>query len=144
MRKAVLDTTVLVSAFLRGVAGGLAFELLRFAREGKFELYLSNDILDETTTALATHRRIRRRYRYPDAAIAEYRDALARVVMIVGDIPEIRVVRDPDDDKILGCAVAAGVEYLVTRDKDLLSLARHRDIEILPPERFIHLLRNER
>lgn len=132
---------MLVSAFLRPIDGGASFELLRFAKEERFELYLSNDILDEVANTLMTHERMRRRYRYPDEAIVEYRRGLARLAVIVGDIPEIRVVRDPDDDKILACAIAADAEYLVTRDKDLLSLATYREITILPPERFLHVLR---
>jgi putative PIN family toxin of toxin-antitoxin system len=137
----VLDTTVLISAFLRPVEGGASFELLRFAKERRSELFRSNDILDEVADTLTTHERMRRRYRYPDAAVVEYRRELARFAAIVGEIPEIRAVRDPDDDKILGCAIAAGADYLVTRDKDLLSLDRYREIAILPPERFLHLVR---
>lgn len=59
MPKAVLDTTVLVSAFLRPTHGGASFELLRFAREGRFELHLSNGILDEVAHTLMTHERSR-------------------------------------------------------------------------------------
>jgi len=47
MPKAVLDTTVLVSAFLRRLQGGASFELLRLVEEGAFELYTSNEILAE-------------------------------------------------------------------------------------------------
>ncbi|MGI8567785.1 MAG: PIN domain-containing protein [Methylocella sp.] len=53
MSKAVLDTTILVSALLNFVTGG-ALHLLRFAAEGKFELYLSDDILEETARVLLT------------------------------------------------------------------------------------------
>ena len=137
----MLDTTVLVSAFLRPIESGASFELLRFAKEGRFDLYLSRDILDEAAETLTTHERMRRRYRYPDAAVVEYREELARLGAIVTDVPAIRVVRDPDDDKILACALAARAEYLITRDKDLLSLDGYRGIAILPPEKFLHLLR---
>ena len=64
MAKAVLDTTVLVSALLRHVPGGASCELLRLAQEGAYELYLSDDILEETARVLLTSGRIRRRYRY--------------------------------------------------------------------------------
>ncbi len=47
MLKAVLDTTVLVSAFLNPNPGGAAFELSRFAKERRFELHASNEILEE-------------------------------------------------------------------------------------------------
>lgn len=37
------------------------------------------------------------------------------------------VCADPDDQKFLDLAAACGARYLVTRDRDLLELARHRD-----------------
>jgi putative PIN family toxin of toxin-antitoxin system len=143
MPRAVLDTTVLVSAFLRPIDGGASFELLRFARQGSFELYLSDDILDEVADTLMTHKRMRERYRYPDAAIVEFCKDLARFGVMATNIPELRVVRDPNDDKILACAVAADAAYLVTRDKDLLSLVQHEEISIITPEAFLHVLRGQ-
>ena len=141
MPKAVLDTTVLVSAFLRPVDGGASFDLLRFAEQGAFELCISDDILEETAQTLLTHRHIRRRYRYPDAAIVEYCRELARFATLISDPPEVRIVRDPNDDAIVACAVAAGADYLVTRDKDLLSIKAHQDIAVINPEAFLALLR---
>jgi predicted nucleic acid-binding protein len=51
------------------------------------------------------------------------------------------VPRDPDDDKIIACALAAGAEYLVSRDRDLLSLGSYAGITIIAPERFLRVLR---
>jgi uncharacterized protein len=51
------------------------------------------------------------------------------------------VPRDPDDDKIIACAVAAGAQYLVSRDRDLLSLASYAGVSIIAPEEFLHLVR---
>ncbi len=39
------------------------------------------------------------------------------------DLPPLTgIVRDPNDDMILACAVAAGASHVVTRDNDLLAL----------------------
>jgi uncharacterized protein len=51
------------------------------------------------------------------------------------------VPRDPDDDKIIACAVAAGAQYLVSRDRDLLSLASYAGVSIIAPEEFLRLVR---
>jgi uncharacterized protein len=50
-------------------------------------------------------------------------------------------VRDPDDEKILADAVAAGVQILVTGDKDLLAVAERSPIPILSPRAFLMLTR---
>lgn len=66
MSKVVFDTTILVSALLNFVTGGVSHDLLRFAGEGKFELYLSDDILEETARVLLIGERIRKHYAYTD------------------------------------------------------------------------------
>lgn len=41
------------------------------------------------------------------------------------------VTADPDDDKIVECAVTAGSDYIVTGDKDLLRLGSYDSIRIV-------------
>src|ERR1700682_5307305 len=101
MTKVVLDTTVLVSAFLKAVPGGASFELLALAQTGLFELYLSDDILEETARVLLTRKRIRARYHYPDEAVTRYCQGLAGLSTVISEVPKLRVVRDPADDMIL-------------------------------------------
>ncbi len=46
------------------------------------------------------------------------------------------VCRDPDDDQIIGTAVAGEAECIITGDKDLLALQQYRGIEIVSPSDF--------
>jgi len=142
MAKAVLDTTVLVSALLNLNPGGVSYELLRLAKQGTFELFISDDILEETAETLH-YPRLRERYAYADADIIAFCQDLALIGTVIGDVPIVRVVRDPDDDKIIACAVAADADYLVTRDKDLLTLKEHEGICIISPEMFLRILRGQ-
>jgi putative PIN family toxin of toxin-antitoxin system len=141
MLRAVLDTTILVSALLKPAEEGPSYSVLRLARDGAYEAYLSDDILEETAQVLLTSKRIRQRYSISPRDVIEYCESLAQLATIVSDIPEIRVVRDPNDDMILGCAIAAHADVLVTRDKDLLTLETYEGIAILAPEDFLRLLR---
>jgi putative PIN family toxin of toxin-antitoxin system len=50
------------------------------------------------------------------------------------------VCRDPDDDYLLGCAAAGGMEYLVTGDHDLLSVAQYREVAIVDARHFLAVL----
>src|SRR5215472_14390530 len=110
MVKAVLDTTVLVSALLNLNPRGVSYELLRLAKEGTFELFISDEILEETAETLH-YPRLRARYTYTDADIIAFCQDLALIGAIVDDVPIVRVVCDPDDDKIVACAVAADADY---------------------------------
>src|ERR1700680_2009312 len=83
------------------------------------------------------------RYEYSDADIIAFCQDLALISTIVGDVPVVQLVRDPDDDMIIACAIAAGADYLVTRDKDLLTLKEHEGIAIITPEAFLMVLRSE-
>jgi uncharacterized protein len=141
MHRAVLDTGVLVSALLKPIPGGASFDLLRFAGEGKFALYISEGILAETARVLLTSKRNRARYNYTEAEVATYSKTLLDVAVVVTDPPTIQVVRDPNDDMILACAIAAKADYLIARDKDLLSLVEYEGIKILTPEAFLGVLR---
>lgn len=48
--------------------------------------------------------------------------------------------RDPNDDPILGTALAARVKIVVTRDRDLLDLRKPLGIEMLHPGDFLRRL----
>ena len=54
---------------------------------------------------------------------------------------ELKVVRDPKDDKILSAAVEGRVDYIVSRDKDLLDLKEYQGIKLITPEAFMVILR---
>ena len=44
------------------------------------------------------------------------------------------VKEDPDDNKIIECAVACGADFILTYDKHLLRLKEFRGIKIIMPE----------
>ena len=45
--------------------------------------------------------------------------------------------RDPKDDPVLACALAARADYLSSNDLDLLSLAKPFEIPIVTPAEFL-------
>ncbi len=50
------------------------------------------------------------------------------------------VTADPDDNRVLECAVAAGSQFIVTGDSDLLRLGSYRGIQILRVADFMRLI----
>ena len=49
---------------------------------------------------------------------------------------EVAMSRDPDDDVVLGTAIAGRCDAIVTGDKDLLDLVSCRGIAIVSPRGF--------
>jgi predicted nucleic acid-binding protein len=49
----------------------------------------------------------------------------------------LNVTDDPDDNRILECAVAAGSDYIVTYDKDLLRLGEYAGVKIVTAVDFL-------
>ena len=50
------------------------------------------------------------------------------------------VCSDPDDDKFLEAAIAAGAAYVVSGDRALLNVKFHHEIDVVEPSRFLKLL----
>lgn len=137
---AVFDSSTLVSAFLN--RGGVSYELLRFANDDAFQLVLSEDILAETARVLLESPHIRQRYRYQNERVIQYITGLRILAHIQTDFPQLQnVVRDPNDDMIVACAVGSDADYIVARDKDLLDLGTYEGITLVSPEVFISLMR---
>src|SRR5713101_2022402 len=143
MPSAVLDSTILVSAFL--AQRGVSNELLRHAREGAFLLFLSEEILDEAQGVLLDEeRRHRQRYHYPNEEAISFIEGLRVFAHLVTDLPQVTaVIRDPNDDMVVATAQRAQVAYIVTRDKDLLSLHHYEGITMITPEAFIAIVREQ-
>jgi predicted nucleic acid-binding protein len=79
---------------------------------------------------------------YTDADVQTYLQGLRQAAVLVSTLPPLAgIVRDPNDDMILACAVAASASHVVTRDPDLLSLDTYAGIAIVTPEAFLALLR---
>jgi putative PIN family toxin of toxin-antitoxin system len=54
-------------------------------------------------------------------------------------IKEEDVVRDPDDNMFIHCALESGVKVIVSGDKDLLTLRNYQDIQIYSPREFYEM-----
>lgn len=61
---------------------------------------------------------------------------LIQSLQMVEPQTHVELSRDPDDDKFLGCAKDAKAIFIVSGDKDLLSLTRFENIEIITAREF--------
>ena len=138
--RAVLDSVVAVSAFL---TDGLTADLVSMCQEN-VNLYTAKEILQEIHRVLLEKPHIRNRYRYSLERVEDFINYLRNISTTVTQLPEIRVIeRDPKDDMIISYAVAVSADYIISRDRDLLDLGSYEQIQIVTPEEFIHILRDE-
>ena len=137
MHKVVLDTNQFVSSLLS--THGPQRRLIDAWRQRAFLLLLAPGQIDEVAAVLS---RPKIRKKYPIAP--RDRDAFLQLLrvdaLLLPHIEAPRVCRDPDDDYLLGCAAAGGVDYLVTGDDDLLTVGRYREVSILRAREFLALL----
>ena len=50
------------------------------------------------------------------------------------------ITEDPDDDRVIECAVASGSRYIVSGDKHLLRLAHYENIRVIKVAEFLTLI----
>lgn len=118
------DTNLYVSAL---VFGGKPLEFLERARAGEIDLTVSEDIIAEVAHVL------RDKFGWETVQVARAYDIIIGCARVVEPTERLRVVReDPDDDRILECAVAARAHVLITGDLDLRHMREFRGIRIVP------------
>ena len=123
----VLDTNVVASGLLWSGAPGL---LLQARRENRIELFTSPALLAELTEILARSK-FDKKIEASSLSIDEIVDRYAVLAALVRPIAIERTAPDPDDDVVIGTALAAKADLIVTGDKLLLSLAQHHEVRIV-------------
>jgi len=125
--KVFLDTNVLASA---AATRGLCADVLRevFASH---ELFISDQVLAELRRVL------RLKFGVVQDLIDDFISLLEQdsISAQPAQLPRIEL-KDREDLAIVGAAITAGAEVLVTGDKELLDLSRIANLEILSPRQF--------
>jgi uncharacterized protein len=125
----VLDTNVVLSALLwRGEPHRL-LDALR--SRGEVRLFTSPALLDELADVLTRSSATKRLAIIGKTArevLADYVEAVE--VVEPEHVPRV-VPDDADDDQVIAAAIAAGADWIVSGDADLLSIESHQGIPII-------------
>jgi putative PIN family toxin of toxin-antitoxin system len=138
--RAVLDTNLLVS-YLLTHRPPIATLIDHHLARDHFLLLTAPELLAELDRVL-TYAKLQHYYR------DEERTRFVALVMALSevvDLPETipHICRDPDDDRLIACAVVGGADVIVSGDQDLLALERAGDIPILTATQFLEMLEQE-
>jgi putative PIN family toxin of toxin-antitoxin system len=133
--KVFLDTNVLASA---AATRGLCADVLREVL-ASHDLFISEQVLNELKSVLEF------KFGLSQDLIDDFIWLLQRDTVLAqsAELPKARI-QDKDDLPILGAAIAAGAEVLVTGDKELIELGHIEDVKILSPRQFWEKLRARR
>lgn len=135
MTRVVLDTNVYISALM---FGGLPGSLLDLALLQSFLLIISPALLDELDEKL------RLKFQVSAEDMTTIRKKLEGVAEIVEPDTVLHVIGDdPDDNRVLECAVKGSADYIVTGDRHLLKLGSYEVIQIVTVRQFLDAAESE-
>ena len=129
--RAVFDTNIWVSALRKQ---GNPYRCVLLAALGIVASVTCDELLDELRQVLLV------KFKFPRELVERHIAAikgLSEVVVITGQLKV--VADDPDDDKVVECAVAGKADYIVSGDKHLLSLKRYGSIAIIKAAEFLKI-----
>jgi putative PIN family toxin of toxin-antitoxin system len=119
--RVVFDCNVYFQALIS--PAGPAGRLLAMAAARAVELFASDYVLDELRE-LTADARIQKKYRLDEELLLEFFAAISVAAVVVESVPAVfEFARDPGDAHYVDLAVVVDAKLIVSRDKDLLSLA---------------------
>lgn len=129
----VFDTNIFVSAIFW--QKGNPHRLFEFAIAQKIKAFISVEILGELLRVL------RRDFPGQEETVLDYLSLILKHFKIVEAKAKLDVVKDdPEDNKIVECAEAAGADYIVTGDKHLLDLKSYKRIKVITAAELVGIL----
>ena len=129
MNRVTLDSNVYLSGF---VFGGKPKRVLEMAIDGEIEVAVSDPIIQEV------RRHLLGKFGWSEPRAAEAVESITEFAKHVTPTEAIDTVpTDPDDNRVLECAVSSGSQTIVTGDDDLLRLVAFRGIEIVRVADFL-------
>ncbi len=100
---------------------------------------ISDPILNETMHVL------RDKFQWDGYMVRDVRAKLLSIGNHVSPKDTVTAIKeDPDDDRVLECAAAARLDFIVTEDKDLLRLSRFGNSRIVTIGEFVKLVLTRR
>jgi len=130
--RAVYDTNIWVSALRRQ---GNLFRCALLAAMGFAVSVTCDELLDELCCVLT------QKFGMPFTDVNRYIAVIRSFSEVVAITGQLRVVvNDPDDDKVIECALVGKADYIVTGDRHLLALGQYSGISIVKAAQFLSII----
>jgi len=93
------------------------------------QIFSSQEIIEEYREILA------RDFDYKEQEIGEILERVLQFLILVIPHEKFNIIKeDPEDNKIIECAVESDAEYIISYDNHLLKLKEYKWIKIFRPE----------
>jgi putative PIN family toxin of toxin-antitoxin system len=134
MKIAVFDTNIWVSGL---VFGGRCRTLLAGVLQRSCAVAISEPLITELGDVLAS-----RKFHYSHEAVAAILEDVRKMALMAYPRVAVKAVPDdPDDDRVLECALESGAQWIVSGDRHLLKMGTYRGIRIVDPAVFAEEIR---
>ncbi|MBN1351013.1 putative toxin-antitoxin system toxin component, PIN family [candidate division KSB1 bacterium] len=130
--KTVIDTNVFISSFW----GGKPKAVVDLWINGKIIICLSDPILVEY-------------FRVMIEKLQLSKEKIDRLIGLFGEMRNIEkvnpkmhfevILKDPDDNMFIDCAMEAGANFIISGDDHLLELSKFEEIKIVTPAEFLRI-----
>ncbi len=131
MLRVVLDTNVLISAFNFAGKPGRVVEL---ALSGEIQNVTSTHILQELREILVG------KFAWEIEPVDRAADLVHTLSILAEPNQPLNIVAHEPDNRILECAVAGRVHFIITGDRHLTELAVFQGIHIVDPATFLDII----
>lgn len=134
----VLDSNLYIAA----ASKGSFIAQFIFATKGginPYRLYVSPVILQEVQSKLEEKFGYEKVKAVAYITVAYIKSILGIVTLLYPSQTVAAVERDPDDNRILECALEANAELLISADRDLLALKQYENCSIVHPSQLKYI-----
>lgn len=138
--RVVLDTGILIAALI--TTDTPPDRIYQYWRKKRYTLITSAWQLEEFRRA-SRYERVRKFLKSNEAG--NLVNGLKRHAMVLTELPEVDLSRDPQDNPVIAMAIAGEADYLVSGDRrGLLSLKRVGATRIVTAAEFLKILKKNR
>lgn len=142
--RVVLDTNIWLSGLVYSEQLSPPRLILEHLTQGNFELIISSELVEEFNEVLGRHNlsksimqkwlRVLKRAHLNKPPYVRHAKPASKIDVIEND---------PDDNRVLECAIAGKADFIVSGDKHLLNLSKYQNVVILSPRDFVEQLKEE-
>lgn len=128
MDRVVIDTNILISAFVYDGKPKTIFELIALKQ---IKPITSPSLISELIDVLV------KKFHFSTEKINSIEKKIKRRYKIIHPRQSINIISDKADNRVLEAAIEGNCNYIITGDKDLLSLGEYKGIKIVTVSKFL-------